>query len=74
MHRMNVIQLGRTRHGFKLSLSCTVQIWRSLCRGFKEQALYTRRENQWFCVVNTAKTTAKAPMGFLIIYFFSIIL
>ena len=44
-----------------------------ICRGFKGQALYTRCENEWFCVVNRARTTAKAPMGFLIIHFFSII-
>ncbi len=53
-----------------LLLRSTVQIWRSTCRGFKGQALYTRRENPWFCVVNRAETTAKTPMGFLIIHFF----
>ena len=42
------------------------------CRGLKGEALYTRRENPWFCVVSRASTTAKAPMGFLVIHFFSI--
>ncbi len=30
----------------------------------KAQALCTRCENLWFCVVNRARTTWRAPMGF----------
>ncbi len=75
MHRIKLIQLKADKAWLYASiLSSTVQIWRSTCRGFKGQPLYTKRENPWFCVENRAGTTAKAPMGFLIIHFFSIIL
>jgi hypothetical protein len=37
------------------------------------QALYKRRENLWFAVVNRATTTSETPLhGTLIIYFFSL--
>ena len=73
MHRMKLIQLKEDKT-WVYNFSSTVQIWRSTFRGFKGQPLYTRRENPWFCVVNRARTTAKAAMRFLIIHFFSIIL
>ena len=45
-------------------MSSIERIWCGTCRGFKRQALYTRREDPWFCVVNRTRTTSKTPMGF----------
>ncbi len=51
-------------HGFTILMSSTEQIRCGTYRDFKRQALYTRRENPWFCVVNRTETTSKMPMGF----------
>ncbi len=51
-------------HGFMILMSSIEQIWCGTCRGFKRQALYTTREDPWFCVVNRTRTTSKTPMGF----------
>ncbi len=54
-------------HGFTILMISIEQIWCGTCLGFKSQALYTRRENPWFCVVNRTRTTSKNAHGILII-------
>ena len=57
--------LRRAMHGFTIPMSSTEQIWCDTCRGFKRQALYTRHENLWFCVVSRTRTTSETPMGYV---------
>ena len=51
-------------YGFTILIDPTEQIRCGTCRGFKRQALYTRRKNPRFSVVNRTRTTPKTGMGF----------
>ncbi len=63
--RIKLTRLRRTVHGFTILMISTEQIFRvAHVRGFVRQALYTRRENPWFCVLNRTRTTSKTSMGF----------
>ena len=53
MHRTKLIQLKQDKAWLYASTEFySANLAYSTCRGFRGQALYTRRENPWFCVVN----------------------